>query len=262
MPTPSNWIDVKVTDCAGTIILNRPDQGNRLTRQMLGQLTEALDDLYREKRVRAIILTGAGEVFSEGADWQEMRSEDPDQAMQLWGEYAAEWRDLVLRMLETTKPIIASVNGLALSEGAGLVLASDIVVASEDACVGLPDPRHGLVAGVAAPLLCHRLGTGQAARLLLTSATISAEESHRLGLFHELVATDKVWARAMELARECAAGAPEAIQLTKRLLNETLGEQLETQLAGGAVMRATSCTTEAAREGLAAYADKRPPVWR
>ena len=110
--------------------------------------------------------------------------------------------------------------------------------------------------------MAHRLGGGHAARLLLTSATINAVESHNLGLFHEIVAADKAWARAMELARECAAGAPEAIQLTKRLLNETVGEQLQTQLAAGAVMRATAFTTEAAQEGIAAYIQQRPPNWK
>ncbi len=263
MTMPSNLVEIKVTDCAGTIILNRPDHGNRLTRSMVQQISEALDDLYLEKKVRAIILTGAGDAFCEGFELQEMQAdEDKPLDQQSWGEDAAAWRDLLLRMLGITKPIIASVNGPALSAGAGLALASDIVVAAEGASFGLPDPRHGLVAGVAAPLLCHRLGAGHAARLLLTSTTVDAKDSHRLGLFHEVVSLDKVWARAMELACECAVGAPEAIQLTKRLLNETLGEQLETQLAVGAVMRATSCTTEAAQEGLAACKEQRPPEWR
>ncbi len=259
----SELIEVKVTDCAGTIIINRPDHGNRMTRLMVQQLGEALDDLYLEKKVRAIIVTGAADTFSEGLDWHEMQSDEDELAVQQqWGEDAAAWRDLVLRMLEITKPIIASVNGAALSEGAGLVLASDLVVAAENASFGLPDPRYGLVAGVSAPLLSFRVGGGQAARLLLSSTTIDAKESHQIGLFHELIPHDKVWARAMELARECAAGAPEAIQLSKRLLNETVGEQLETQLTSGAVMRATAFTTEAAQEGLAAYAEQRAPQWR
>lgn len=258
----SDLIEVKVTDCAGTIVLNRPDHGNRMTRLMVQQIHEALDDLYLEKKVRAIILTGAADVFSEGLDWRELQTDDGDPlAQQRWGEDAAAWRDLILRMLEITKPIIASVNGAALSEGAGLVLASDMVVAAEGASFGLPDPRYGLVAGVSAPLLSFRVGAGHAARLLLSSTTINATESHRVGLFQEVTPHEKVWARAMELARECAAGAPEANQLTKRLLNETVGEQLETQLASGAVMRATAFTTEAAQEGLAAYAENRAPKW-
>ncbi|MEM8945923.1 MAG: enoyl-CoA hydratase/isomerase family protein [Planctomycetota bacterium] len=263
MATAHDWIDIKVTDCAGTIILNRPEDANRMTRQMVEQLSEAFDDLYREKKVRAIIITGAGAAFSEGLDWHEARADEADPlTSQRWGEDAMAWRDLIVGMLEITKPIIASVNGAALSEGAGLVLASDIVVAADGASFGLPDPRYGLVAGIAAPLLSYRIGAGHAAKMLLSSSILDAEESMRLGVFHELVAHEKAWARALEIARECAAAAPEALQLTKRLLTETIGEELSTQLSSGAVMRATAFTTEAAREGLAAYAEDRRPMWK
>jgi enoyl-CoA hydratase/carnithine racemase len=263
----SNLVDVKVTGNVGTIILNRPAHGNTLVRLMIQQLGEAIDDLYRERRVRSIILTGAGSAFCEGIDLEEISdtsqlksewSESEDR----WGEDAADFRDLILRMLETTKPIIAAVNGPALSSGAGLVMASDIVVASDEGTFGLPDPRRGLVAGVVTPLVCHRLGAGQAARLLLTSSIIDASEAQRLGIFHELVPTNKVWARAVEIANECAEGAPEALQLTKRLLNETVGEQLETQLTTGAVMQATAFTTAAAQEGIAAFLACRKPDWK
>ena len=258
----SDQIEVKVTDCAGTIVLNRPDHKNRMTRLMVRQFTEALDDLYREKKVRAIIITGAGDTFCEGFDWREAQAQQNEQvAVQRWGEDATAWRDLIVRMLEITKPIIASVNGSALSEGAGIVLGSDIVIAAKESEFGLPDPRFGLVASIAAPLLSHRIGAGQAARILLTSATLDAAESLRVGVFHELVDHDKAWARAMEIARDCSLAAPEALQLTKRLLTETIGEELPTKLAAGAVVRATAFTTEAARKGMASIKDQRKPNW-
>jgi len=253
----SDLIEVKTTGCSGTIIINRSSHQNALTRQMIELLSEALDDLYREKSVRAILLTGAGDTFCSGVDLQEMNEEASSMAEPPWGEDSAKFRDLLLQMLEMTKPLIAAVNGAALSGGAGLVAACDIVVASEDASIGLPDPRYGLVAGVVAPLICHRIGAGHATRLLLTSATLDAIEAQRLGLFHELVKTDLVWARAAEVAQQCAAGTPEAIQLTKRLLHEAVGEHLTTQLAAGAVMRATSCTTESAQKGIAAFLEER-----
>jgi methylglutaconyl-CoA hydratase len=259
----SNAVEVKVVDAAGTIVLNRPDYGNALTRSMLQQLVEALDDLYLEKRVRAIILTGAGENFSVGADLGEMQTnQESDAPEEQWGADAADFRDLLVRMLEITKPIIAAVNGPALAAGAALVAAADIVVASEAATFGVPDPRRGLVAGLAAPLLSFRLGAGQAARLLLAGQTLDAPEAHRIGVFHEITSHDKVWARAVQLANECAAGSPEAIQLTKRLLNETLGENLGTQLSAGAIMAATAHTTEAAAEGITAAIEGRKPQWK
>ncbi len=259
----SNAVEVKVTGVAGTIVLNRPDYSNGLTRSMIQQLLEALDDLYLDKRVRAIIITGAGESFCVGADPAEMKSsQESDAPEEQWGADAADFRDLLVRMLEITKPIIAAVNGPALAAGAALVAAADVVVASESATFGVPDTRHGMVAGLAAPLLCFRLGAGASARLLFTGLTVDAAEAHRIGVFHELTSPDTVWARAMQLATECAAGAPEAIQLTKRLLNETLGEDLSTQLSVGAVMEATARTTEAAEEGISALVEGRPPQWK
>lgn len=263
----SALVDVKVTGNVGTVILNRPDHGNTLVRVMVHQLIEAFDDLYRERMVRSIILTGAGDAFCEGVDLEEIndaseRQGEWSESNDRWGEDAADYRDLILRMLQITKPIISAVNGPAISSGAGLVLASDIVIASDQAAFGMPDPRRGLVAGVVAPLLCHRLGVGQAARLLMTSSIVDAVAALGLGIFHELVPTSKVWARAVEVAAECAEGAPEALQLTKRLLNETIGEQLETQLTAGAVMQATAFTTEAAQEGIAAFLARRKPEWK
>jgi enoyl-CoA hydratase/carnithine racemase len=230
---------------------------------MIAQLSEALDDLYFEKRVRAIILTGAGDAFSVGEDIAELRQrQEAPNAEQQWGEEAAEFRELLVRMLQVTKPIIAAVNGDALGAGATLVFASDIVVAGNAARIGLPEARYGLVAGLAAPLVAFRVGAGQAARMMLTGALLEAAEAHRIGLLHEVVPTEKVWARAAELAEQCAASAAEAIQLSKRMINESLGENLETQLSAGAIMRATSCTTEAAQEGIAALIEGRLPEWK
>ena len=261
----SNAIDVKVTGAIGTIVLNRPQRRNALTRAMLAQLEVAFSDLHREKRVRAIVLTGAGTAFCAGMDVHEMHTAAtlPDeQKTQDWGDTAEAYRELVAQMIELPKPIIASVNGPAVAGGAGLVLASDIVVASPTAQFGLPEPRRGLVAGVVAPLLAFRVGGGIASRLLLTSALVPAEEAHRLGIYHEIIDEARLWARCAQLGEECAAGAPEAIQLTKRLLAEIIGEQLSTQLSVGAAMSATARTTDAAQEGLTAFVEKRQPEWK
>jgi methylglutaconyl-CoA hydratase len=255
-------VEVKIHEPAGTIILNRPASCNSLTRSILCDLKQALEDLYHEKRVRAVVLTGAGSAFCSGMDVHELHAaaQEPDARLR-WAAEVESYCDVVRSMLEMTKPIIAAVNGPAVAGGAGLVLASDIVVAAETARFGLPEPRRGLVAGVIAPLLAFRVGGGHAARLLLTSSLIDAPEAARIGIFHEIIDEPRVWARAMEIAKECAAGASEALQLTKRLITETLGEHLATQLTSGTVASATCHTTEAAREGIAAFVEKRPPKW-
>src|SRR5262245_51021447 len=187
-------------------------------------------------------------------------SQQPD-AFSQWHADAMQYRELIDAMLHFPKPIIAAVNGPVVAGGAGLLLASDIVIATPEAKFGLPEPRRGIVAGMVAPLLVFRVGASHAANLLLTARTIDATEAHRIGLYHEIVKSDLVWARAQEVAGEIAKSAPESIQLTKRLLNETIGEHLGTLLTAGAADSATARTTEAAREGLAAFLEKREPKW-
>lgn len=247
---------------SGTIILHRPERRNALDRFLLEDLRQAFSDLHQEKHVRAVILTGANDTFCSGIDLREMNETRTDEdAQRTWYEDAVLYSDLLETMLRFPKPIIAAVSGPALGAGAGLVLASDVVIAANDAKFGLPEPRRGLVAGMAAPLLAFRIGAGWAANLLLTATTIDAPQALQRGLFHEVVPAAQVWARAQQLAEEISLSAPEAIQLTRRLLYETLGEQLLTQIAAGAAATATARTTEAAAEGMAAFVEKRPVKW-
>ena len=255
-------IQVKVHPPAGTIILNRPKKRNALSRRMLAELKQAIEDLHQERRVRAVIVTGAGAAFSAGTDVTELQETSQEEnPLSVWHEDTLRLRELFDTMLQFPKPIIAAVNGPVLGTSAGLILAADVVVAAREATFGLPEPRWGLVAGMIAPLLVFRIGGGHAARLLLTSQEIDADEAHRVGLFHETVATDVVWARAAEIAAECAQGAPEALQLSRRLLNEMIGEHLGTLLSAGAAVTATAHTTEAATEGMSAFVEKREPNW-
>ena len=255
-------IQVKKHAPSGTIILNRPDRRNALSRLMILQLREAFEDLHQERSVRAVILTGAGTAFCSGADLQEIcDSSKDDDAWAQWHSDAVLYKELLQQMLLFPKPVIAAVNGPAVANGAGLVLASDITVAAPQAMFGLPEPRRGLVAGLVAPLLAFRVGGGPAANLLLTARLADAEETHRLGIFHELTAAETIWARAHQLAEECAKSSAESLQLTKRLLNETIGEHLNTLLSAGAAACATARTTAASAEGLAAFLEKREPDW-
>lgn len=253
-------VKIHVHDHTGTIILNRPDKRNALTRDMIVDLMQALEDLRCERRVRAIVLSASGAAFCAGMDLNEMQATAAaPNAQQLWHNDAVAYRDLVEAMLRLPKPIIAAVGGPAVAGGAGLVLASDIVLASPEAKFGLPEPKRGIVAGLIAPLLTFRIGAGCAAYLLMTSQLISADEAFRIGIYHELMAGEKLWPRASQLAGEIAGCASEAILLTKRMLNETIGESLTTLLTAGAAVSATARTTEAAAEGLAAFLEHREP---
>jgi methylglutaconyl-CoA hydratase len=258
----ASLIQVKKHAPSGSIILNRPAKRNALSGETLRQVLQAFGDFHLERSVRAVIITGAGAAFCAGADLLELQeSSRRDDAQRKWHEDAVQFKELMECMLRFPKPIIAAVNGPAAGDGAGLILASDLVVGCVGATFGFPEARRGLVAGIVSPLLAFRIGGGPAARLLLTAESIEAEEAHRLHIYHEMVGPEQVWARAHELANLCARSAPEALQLTKRMLNETIGEHLETTLAAGAAASATSRTTEAAIEGTSAFLEKRPPQW-
>jgi methylglutaconyl-CoA hydratase len=259
---PDSSVQVKVHPPVGTIILNRPEKQNAVSRRLLQELKQAITDLQQEVRVRAVVITGAGDVFCAGTDLAELhetnQQEDP---LPVWHTDSVQFRELIDLLLLFPKPIIAAINGPVLGAGAALALAADTVVADRKATFGLPEPRWGLVSGLIAPLLVFRIGGGHAARLLLTAQEIDAEEAHRVGLFHEIVEPDLVWARSAQIASECARAAPEALQLTRRLLNEMIGEHLGTLLSAGAAVSATAHTTEAAAEGMTAFVEGREPNW-
>jgi len=255
-------IQIRKEASSGVITLNRPDQRNAMSRELLSQLHQAFQDLHQERSVRTVILTGAGSAFCAGMDLKEMlaTSELPDPYPQ-WHDDAVQYKELIEFMLLFPKPIIAAVNGPAVAGGAGLVVASDLVVAGTNAKFGFPEPLRGIVAGLVSPLLAFRIGAGRAADLLLTSRLIEADVAERMGVYHQLVAEDQVFDAALGTAAHCAAAAPEALQLTKKMINETIGESLIRELASGAAISATSRTTEAAAAGLKAFIEKREPKW-
>ncbi len=245
---------------SGTIILDQPGTRNALSRAMVAALIQAFADFHREKSVRAIILTASGSVFCSGVDlkeWSEIAKEN--EPFEQWQEVASELQELIEVMLRFPKPIIAAIDGPVLGIGMALALASDLIVGSANAVFELPSPRHGQISGLVAPLLSFRCGAGVAARLLLGAEPLEMSEAHRLGMVHHVVAPEMVWAKAHATAAKIADGAAESVQLSKRLLNEMIGESLFSQLFSGAAMMATACSTDASKEGLLAFAEKRTP---
>ncbi|HEY2148303.1 MAG TPA: enoyl-CoA hydratase/isomerase family protein, partial [Pirellulales bacterium] len=187
-------VKTHIHEHAGTIILNRPEKRNALSRALLAELSQALDDLHQERQVRAVILAASGPAFCAGMDLSEMLlTSRADDALAQWHRDSVAYRDLVEKMLQFPKPLIAAVGGPAMAGGAGLVLACDLVLATDSATFGLPEPRRGLVAGMVAPLLAFRVGAGRAAYLLLSAKSISAAEAHRVGIYHEMAAADHLW---------------------------------------------------------------------
>jgi enoyl-CoA hydratase/carnithine racemase len=257
-------VTVKVNPPSGTIVLDRPDHRNALSTGLLGEIKQAFQDLYQEKRVRGVILIGAGSDFCAGVDLEQFHqvSQLPESiAFPQWQELWETHYQLLEEMLRYPKPIVAAVEGVALGVGFAMVLASDLVVASRTSHFGGTAVRRGLLGGTVAPLLNWKHGGAIAARLLLMGEMIGSAEAYRLGLTLEPVEPNQIWARAHHLCEQFALAPREAIQFTKRLLNETLGESVLSQLRMGVGMGAACCTTEAAAEGLRAFAEKREARW-
>ncbi|MEM9941031.1 MAG: enoyl-CoA hydratase/isomerase family protein [Planctomycetota bacterium] len=258
----SDNVQIRNDGPCGTIVLNRPDCRNALSQEMVAMIDQALQDFYAERKIRAIVLTGTGETFCSGTDlYQIQETSEKKNALEVWHEESQAFLSLIEKMLRYPKPIIASVNGWAVGSGVSLMLASDIVIGGRCASILFPEALRGLSAGIATPLLSFRLGTGMASGILYSGKALNSDEACSMGLFHEVVDDDLVWARSFELAHQCAAGARESHQLTKQMINETIGENLYTQLSIGAANMAAARTTDAAKEGVAAFLEKREPVW-
>ena len=252
-------ITVKVTAPTGTIILDRPTRCNALNRRMIEELTQAFDDLRQERQVRGIILTGSGPHFCSGLDLNELHeTANGEDSMQQWYADAQAMQGLIEQMLQLPKPIVAAVDGAAMATGFALVLACDLVVASHRATFSVPAPKIGLVCGLIAPLLAFRAGAAVASQFLIGGEEMSAAEAKTLGLVQHVVDAEQTWVRANTWIDPIAQGAAESLQLSKKVLNEMVGEQLLTLLASGAAAGATALTTEAAVEGLSAFNSKRP----
>lgn len=247
---------------AATIILDNAATRNALSREMIADLKEGFDDLHREKSVRGVILTATGTTFCSGVDlkqWNEVS--EGESPLEAWQEVTTELQELLETMLRFPKPIIACVDGAVLGAGLGLVFASDLVVTTPKATYSSFAAKHGLVSGLVAPLIQFRLGAAVASRLLFHGSPVNSEEAYQWGIAQYLVGSDHVWAKGNEIVQEVAKTSPEAIQMTKRLVNEMVGESTWTHLVSGAAVSATVCNTEAAKEGLKAFAEKREPKY-
>ena len=263
--SPSAPIGFRIDGPAATIALNRVHRHNALDLDCVTELLQLLSDCHGEKRVRAVILTGKGDTFCSGTDLHHLQASfektQTTDMFQSWQLQSQQYLQLIETMLRYPKPIIVAANGPVIGIGLALMLAADYAIGSQTAYLQSPEARLGLSASLTAPLLNFRTSTSVANRLLLTSDKLDAEAALKVGLFHENVLPDLVWARAFEVAQQCALGARETHQMTKQMLNETIGETLITQLTVGAANLAAARITDAAKEGVAAFLEKREPNW-
>ncbi|WP_263353995.1 enoyl-CoA hydratase-related protein [Acidicapsa acidisoli] len=241
------------------ITIHRPKVLNAINAATLEELSAALEDAAADPEVRVILLTGAGErAFVAGADISELAGLDAETGR----AYARRGQE-VFRCIETLgKPVIACINGFALGGGCELAMACTLRLASETAKLGQPEVKLGVIAGFGGTQRLPRLvGPSAALKLLLTGAIIPASEALRIGLVDEVLPSDKLMARAEELANEIAGNAPIAIERTLLAVDSGLDRSLEDGLAEEARHFGQCCATQDKAEGTTAFLAKRPATW-
>jgi enoyl-CoA hydratase len=244
----------------GAVVLltvDRPDAMNALDVATLSTLRDLLLDLRADDAARAIVLTGAGDrAFIAGADIKYMASLDAGQAKQ-WGDLGHH----VGQLLETSpKPTIAAINGFALGGGCELALACDLRYAASTAKLGQPEINLGIIPGWGGTQRLARVcGLGAAKDLILTGRTVAAAEALRLGLVNAVFEPSELIERTLETARLLASKSPIALRAAKVAINHALqGDHVE-NLEREADAFGELFSSDDAREGLAAFVDKREP---
>ena len=250
-------IDVSTSNAVAVVTVDRQEAMNALDVASVRELRDVLAGLADDPAVRCVILTGAGErAFIGGADIKYMAQVDEAQAR----EFAALGHEAG-RLLETMpKPTIAAINGYALGGGCEIALACDIRYASSNAKLGQPEVNYGLVPGWGGTQRLARTTTlGFAKELVLTGRLVGAEEAYRRGLVDGV--HDPVLDKAYESARLVTKKGPESIAAAKALLNRTLqGDHMENLRVEGEALGEVLPGAEA-REGLAAFVEKRSPSY-
>jgi methylglutaconyl-CoA hydratase len=237
------------------VTLNRPERRNSLTIELLNELIAAIKVASDQAGERVLILRGAGAAFCTGLDLKEAADQNKAHTT---AELVAK---TLITLAETRLVTIAAVHGAAVAGGAGIMSACDYVVAAEKTKIGYPEVRRGLVAGLVMTFLRRQVGERNMRELLLGSELIDAERARVIGLINRVVASDQLMNEAKRFADSVLQGAPNAVTQTKKLIEELWSTSVkeDVDLALKHHMRARESAE--AREGIAAFNEKRKPNW-
>jgi enoyl-CoA hydratase/carnithine racemase len=251
----SEFVRLEISDGIGTIRLDRPPM-NALNTEVQEGLRAAAAAATAAPEVAAVVVYGGGQVFAAGADIKEMAGMSyPDMAARAGALSSA--FDLVARI---PKPVVAAVNGYALGGGCELALACDWRVVAEDAKLGQPEIRLGVIPGAGGTQRLARLvGPARAKDLVLSGRMVAAEEALRIGLADRVVPAAEVYQQAVALVRPYVGGPAQALRAAKLAVDGGLDRDLAAGLAWESQLFAALFATDDKREGMAAFIEKRPP---
>jgi len=261
-PVPANFENIlfEKKNAIAYVTVNRPKVLNALNMATMEELRRAFHAIKQDAEVRVVILTGAGEkAFIAGADIGELARNNAVEAK----AYTHQGQS-VLNLIENCgKPVIACINGFALGGGCEIAMACTMRLASDNAKLGQPEVKLGIIPGYGGTQRLSRLvGKGVAMQLVLAGEMISAEEAHRIGLVNEVVAPGELIPQAEAIAQKIIANAPLAVQWAMEAVNKGM----EMPLAEGLFLEATlfglCCATEDKKEGTTAFLEKRPAKFK
>jgi len=252
-------IKIETRGRVAILTINRPDKLNALNKQVHTEGVAALDELRKDDSIGVLIITGAGEKsFIAGADISEFEGQTPVTQRDLFHE-----KSLFNSIDAFPKPVIAMVNGFCLGGGNELAMACDLRICSENARFGQPEINLGVMCGGGGTQRLTRLvGEGRAMEMVLTGDMIDAKTAHGFGLVNHIYPADELEAKTMELAEKIAEKAPIALQLSKEAVKFASRSNLDEGLRREVDLFAICFSTEDKKEGVAAFLEKRKPVFK
>ncbi len=248
---------VEKRDAVGLITLNRPQALNALCAALIEELAEAVDDFEADEAIGAIVVTGSEKAFAAGADIKEMQDKTYMDVYK--GDFITKgWE----RLSKTRKPTIAAVAGYALGGGCEVAMMCDMIIAADSAKFGQPEITIGTIPGSGGTQRLTRfVGKSKAMDLCLTGRMMDAEEAERAGLVARVVPADKLIEEALAVAGKIASLSRPAVMMAKEAVNRAY----ETTLSEGILFERrlfhSTFATQDQKEGMAAFAEKRPPKW-
>jgi methylglutaconyl-CoA hydratase len=253
-------IKTSVENRVATITLDQPDKRNPLGFEESEEILDAIDGFEENDDVGCIVMTGEGSAFSAGGDIEEFSEsmEKPSIEHLEEGDISI---DLYKKASEMRKPLIASVNGHALGGGFGMVAATDLAIASEEAKFGMPEINLGLFPLVIMPLVTRAIGHKNTMDLALTGRIVEAEVVEDMGLVSRVVPDDELEETTREMAENIASKSPAALNVGKRAFYGTMDMELDKALEHASSLRATTLKTEDLKEGTEAFLEDREPDW-
>ncbi len=243
-----------------TITLNRPEKRNAITTQMIAELQSALDAIEKTN-TRVVIITGTGKAFCAGIDLDLLRTISQQTAAENQ-EDSRRIAKMFRKIWSYSRPMIAAVNGHALAGGCGIATLCDFTLSVPDAKFGYTEVRIGFLPAIVSVFLSRQIGEKRCRDLLLTGRLVEASEAKELGLVNEIVPPENLMARAQELADALLAASPSSITRAKHLLVSAAAAGVDHDLERAVLESARVRCTPDFKEGLAAFLEKRKPIWQ